>query len=68
MHAKGFESEQMEQMILQDEKAHGKLSKQDAMGLCRINENQAVYNIKKLLNNGKLLRVRMGRNAVYQSL
>ena len=67
VHAKGFETEQMEQMILQYAKAHGKLSKQDAMELCRINENQAVYIIKKLVNSGKLLRVRMGRNAAYQS-
>ena len=68
MHAKGFESEQMEQIILQFARAHGQVTRQDVMELCRINENQAVYTIKKLVNSGKLFRVRMGRNAAYQSI
>ncbi len=68
VHAKGFESEQMEQMILQFARAHGQVTRQDVMELCRINENQAVYTIKKLVNSGKLFRVRMGRNAAYQSI
>ena len=68
VHAKGFESEQMEQMILQYVKAHGKVTRQEAMELCRINENQAAYLLKKLVKSGDLQRVGLGRTAGYQSL
>lgn len=68
VHAKGFESEQMEQMILQYVKAHGKVTRQEAMELCRINENQAAYILKKLVKSGDLQLVGMGRTAGYQSL
>ena len=67
-HAKGFESEQMEQMILQYVKAHGKVTRQEAVVLCRINENQAAYLLKKLVKSGDLQRVGLGRTAGYQSL
>lgn len=68
VHAKGFESEQMEQMILQYVKAHGKVTRQEAMELCRINENQAAYLLKKLVKRGDLQSVGSGRTAGYQSL
>lgn len=68
VHAKGFESEQMEQMILQYVKAHGRVTRQDVMELCRVNENQAAYLLKKLVKSDELQRIGMGRTAAYQSL
>jgi ATP-dependent DNA helicase RecG len=68
VHAKGFESEQMEQMILQYVKAHGRVTRQDVIELCRVNENQAAYLLKKLVKNGELQRIGMGRTAAYQSI
>ena len=68
VHAKGFESEQMEQMILQYVKSHGKVTRQEVMELCRINENQAAYLLKKLVKSGELIPIGMGRSAAYQPL
>jgi len=68
VHAKGFESEQMEQMILQYVKAHGQVTRQNVMELCRVNENQAGYLLKKLVKSGELQPIGMGRGAAYQSL
>ncbi len=67
VHAKGFEAEQMEQMILQYVKAHGQITRQDVMNLCRVNGNQAAYLLKKLVRNEELQRIGMGRTAAYQS-
>ena len=66
--AKGFESEQMEQMILQYVKAHQQVTRQDVMELCRVNENQAAYLLKKLIDNGELQRVGRGRAAAYSGI
>lgn len=68
VHAKGFEAEQMAQMILQYVKAHGQVTRQDVMELCRVNENQAAYLLKKLVKNGELQLVGKGRTAAYTSL
>jgi hypothetical protein len=68
VHAKGFESEQMEQMILQYVKAHGRVTRQDIMELCRVNENQAAYLLKKLVKSEELRLVGKGRSAAYTSL
>jgi ATP-dependent DNA helicase RecG len=68
VYARGFETEQMEQMILQYAKAHGQATRQDVMELCRINPNQASYLLKKLVDNGELQRVGTGRAAAYVSL
>ena len=68
VHAKGFEAEQMEQMILQYVKAHGQVTRQDVMELCRVNENQAAYLLKKLVKSSELQLVGKGRTAAYTSL
>lgn len=68
VHAKGFESEQMEQMILQYVKAHGRVTRKDVMELCRVNKNQAAYLLKKLVKSGELQHIGMGRAAAYTSL
>jgi ATP-dependent DNA helicase RecG len=68
VHAKGFEAEQMEQMILQYVKAHGQVTRQDVMELCRVNENQAAYLLKKLVISEELQLVGKGRMASYKSL
>ena len=38
------------------------------MELCRVNENQAAYLLKKLVKSDELQRIGMGRTAAYQSL
>lgn len=68
VHAKGFEPEQMEQMILQYAKAHGQVTRQNVMELCRANENQAAYLLKKLVKSGELQCIGMGRTAAYQAI
>jgi len=60
VHAKGFESEQMEQMILQYVKAHGRVTRQNVMELCRIYENQAGYLLKKLVKKDEIQLIEMG--------
>lgn len=68
VHVKGFEYEQMEHMILQYVKAHSRVTRQDVMELCRVNENQAAYLLKKLVNSGGLQLIGKGRTAAYQSV
>ena len=68
VHAKGFEVEQMEQMVLQFAKAHGQVTRQDVIALCRVNKNQASYLLKKLVKSGELQLVGKGRKAAYGSL
>ena len=66
VHAKGFESEQMAQMVLQYVKAHGRITRQDVMILCRVTQNQAFYILKKLVKSGKLQLAGKGRSAAYR--
>ncbi|MGA9350775.1 MAG: RNA-binding domain-containing protein [Anaerolineae bacterium] len=65
--ARGFEAEQMKQMILQYVRAHGRIARREVMELCRINENQAGYLLKRLAQQGQLLLVGKGRSAYYES-
>ncbi|MBN1135424.1 MAG: putative DNA binding domain-containing protein [Anaerolineae bacterium] len=64
--ARGFEPEQMEQMVLQYVRAHGRITRREVMELCRVNTNQAVYVLRKLVRQGKIHPVGRGRGAGYQ--
>jgi ATP-dependent DNA helicase RecG len=66
--ARGFESQQMEQMILQYVQAHRRITRREAVRLCRVNEDQAYYLLKKLVQRGALQIVGRGRNAYYESV
>jgi ATP-dependent DNA helicase RecG len=63
---RGFDRPQMEQMILDYAQAHGRIARRDAMELCRLNENQAAYLLRRLVQSGHLKRVGLGRSAFYQ--
>ena len=63
--ARGFEPDQMEQMILQYVRAHGRITRRDVVELCRVNENQAGYLLRKLADRGRLGLVGSGRSAYY---
>ena len=58
----------MEEIILQNAKAHRRVTRQDVVGLCRVNENQAANLFKKLVKGREPHRIRMGRAAAYTSL
>ena len=64
--ARGFETLQMEQMINQYVEAHGRITRQDTAELCRLNENQASYLLRKLIDKGTLRLVGRGRGAYYE--
>lgn len=65
--ARGFEPEQMEQMILQYARAHGQISRKEVMELCRVNAPRA-YRLLKGLVEARQLAPKgqgVGRGAVY---
>ena len=64
--AKGFERDQMEQMILQYVRAHGRITRRETMELCRIGANQAGYILRKLVERGRLRLIGRGRSACYE--
>lgn len=63
---KGFERPQMEQMILEYAKAHGRITRREAAELCRLKEYQAFYILQKLEKAGRLEAVGKGRGAYYR--
>lgn len=65
--ARGFDFLQMEQMILQFVKVHGRITRKDAADLCRIREYQASYLLQKLVREGKLIPHGRKRGAYYTS-
>lgn len=64
--ARGFEPLQMEQMVLQYVKAHGKIARRDVANLCRITNRQANYLLKKMTERGLLKLVGKGRASAYE--
>ena len=64
---RGFERPQMEQMILDYVRAHSHVTRREVMDLCRVNENQASYLLRRLVEAGKLERVGMGCKAFYRA-
>jgi predicted transcriptional regulator of viral defense system len=66
IHRRGFEPLQMEQMILRYVQAHGQIARRDVVELCRVNENQAAYLLKKLVRQGRLHLVGHGRSSHYE--
>ncbi len=63
---RGFEPLQQEQMILQYVEKHGRITRQEASGLCRISGPQAYRLLDRLLKQGHLIRTgRRGRGVAY---
>jgi len=63
--ARGFEPEQIEQMILQYVRAHGRIARKDAAELCRLSVNQASYLLKTMADRGIIRLIGKGRTAHY---
>jgi ATP-dependent DNA helicase RecG len=63
----GFDSIQQEQMVLQYVKKHGKITRKEAVTLCRISEDQASHLLRKLHAVNKLKLIGKGRGAFYGS-
>lgn len=53
--ARGFEPEQMEQMVLNYVRAHGRVTRRETAELCRISPYQATRLLQKLVEQDKLL-------------
>src|SRR5438046_704936 len=62
----GFDAIQQEQMVLQYVAAHGKITRKDVGTLCRVNDDQATYLLRKLVRENKLELVGKGRGAHYR--
>lgn len=63
---RGFERPQMEQMIHQYIQAHGRITRGDVVNLCRVNNHQAYYLLKSLVEQGVIRLVGRGRSAYYE--
>jgi len=63
----GFDPIQQEQMALQLVKTQGRIARRDVASLCRINDEQASYLLRKLAHEGKLVLVGKGRGAYYRT-
>ncbi len=64
---KGFEHQQMEEMILSYARSHGRITRKEAATLCHLKEYQAYYLLKKLVKAGKLKPAgSKGRGAYYR--
>lgn len=62
---RGGDHLQMEQMILDFVRAHGRITRRDVMDLCRVTANQAAYLLRRLVQQGKLVRGGVGRGTFY---
>ncbi len=63
--ARGFEPEQIEQMVLQYVQAHGSINRRETTNLCRLSERQATYLLQKLSRRGLLARQGKGPGVAY---
>ena len=61
----GFDSIQQEQMVISYVNTHGKITRQEAMELCRISEDQGSHLLRKLSASKQLRLVGKGRGAYY---
>ncbi len=62
---KGFERQQMEQMILDYVRAHGRITRREAAELCRIGPYQATRLLKLMVEQGKLTSHGVGKGTWY---
>lgn len=62
----GFDYIQQEQMVVQYAQKHGRVTRKDAVNLCRISEDQASRLLRKLNSKGVLKLIGKGRGAYYE--
>lgn len=63
---KGFERSQMEQMILEYVKVHGRITRREAAELCKLGPDQAYRVLKGLVQKGRLIRIGTKKGARYE--
>jgi len=61
----GFDHIQQEQMVLKYVKAHGHISRREVMELCQLGEDQAYRVLRRLSEEGKLVRIGFTKSAIY---
>jgi ATP-dependent DNA helicase RecG len=66
--SRGFEAIQMEQMILQYAKKHGRITRRETAELCRITGSQATRLLSKLVSQGHLVRQGQRKTVFYEYL
>ena len=61
----GFDRIQQEQMVMQYTQKHGRITRKDAIDLCRLSEDQATRLLQTLVDEQKLISQGKGRGAFY---
>ncbi len=61
----GYDKIQQEQMVLKYAQSNGRITRGDVMQLCRLDEDQASYLLRRLASEAKLRLVGRGRGAHY---
>lgn len=64
--AKGFERPQMEHMILDYVRAHGRITRHEVAELCKLSPDQAYRILKKLVEEGRLIQIGTKKGAYYE--
>lgn len=63
---RGFDRPQMEQMILEYVRSYGRITRREVMDLCRVEGQQAVYLLRRLVKEGHLEMIGSGRKTFYR--
>jgi len=66
VHQRGFEPVQQEQMVLQYVEKHGRITRAEAAGLCKLSPDQAYRLLQRLTESGRLTRHGTKKGAWYE--
>ena len=66
VHQRGFEPMQQEQMVLQYVEKHGRITRAEAAGLCKLSPDQAYRLLQRLTKSGRLTRHGTKKGAWYE--
>jgi len=66
VHQRGFESVQQEQMVLQYVAKHGRITRAEAAGLCKLSPDQAYRLLQRLTESSRLTRHGTKKGAWYE--
>lgn len=66
VHQRGFEPMQQEQMVLQYVEKHGRITRAEAAGLCKLSPDQAYRLLQRLTESGRMTRHGTKKGAWYE--
>jgi len=66
VHQRGFEAMQQEQMVLQYVETHGRITRAEAAGLCKLSPDQTYRLLQRLTESGRLTRHGAKKGAWYE--